>query len=111
MSLVMLRPDRVGPLRRTVRDKTGAVRETLVFERRKPVELSRLQLSAVERDLARGGLVPVRLNAKGNPVAIAADDEPPATKPAAKPTAETGPPAETSGAATPGAETRRSRVE
>ena len=69
--LVMLRPTRVGPFRRTLRDGKGAVKDRIRFERGKPMKLSRLQLAAVEQDLKPGGaLVAVKLDGKGRPRVI-----------------------------------------
>jgi hypothetical protein len=77
MKRVMLTPGRVGPLRRSVRDAKGKITNTLVFEAKTPLQLKRLELEAVQRDLRRGTLVEVELDHKDRPrvVGNAAEDD------------------------------------
>lgn len=78
MRHLMLRPGRVGPFRRCVRDGDGKPKRALVFEAGKPQEVKPRDLPVVAADIGKA-LVEVRLDDKGRPRPIA--EETPAADP------------------------------
>lgn len=63
---VMLAPDRQTALRRIVRDSAGRPLRRIEFRRRRPVEITDEELSAVSGDLG-GALIEVTRDPKGRP--------------------------------------------